>query len=89
VDIGSKDLLIDLVGVYALQDYERVKRASMQLAGTLERRLVAHVGGRMALAGEGCDGITALGKWEFCLQRNTKNSAGKKADELRCPGRCV
>lgn len=86
---SSKDILIRIVGIYNVQTYEQVKRVSMQLAQALERAIIERAGGRLAIQGEGCDGITRHGKWEFCIQQNTKNHAGKQADEARCPNRCV
>lgn len=86
---SSKDILIRIVGIYNVQAYEQVKRVSMKLAAALERAIVERAGGRMAMPGEACDAITTHGKWEFCIQQNTKNHAGKTADEARCPGHCV
>lgn len=87
--LSSKDFLIALCGLWEVQAYELVKERSMQLGQILAEALLARVGGRVAVNGEECDGVTKLGKWEFCLQKNTKNHAGNRADLLRHPGHCV
>lgn len=86
---SSKEILIKLVGIYDVHSYERVKAMTMRLGNELAAALLKRVGGRVARHGEGCDGITHLGKWEFCMQKNTKNSHGADADQARCPGHCV
>jgi hypothetical protein len=87
--VSSKEIAIRKLGVYAVQDYESVKRFYMLLGDKLPTMLLLRVGGRVAMNGDECDGITDLGKWEFCTQANTKNKAGMAADLERCPGRCV
>ena len=87
--LTSKDLLIEICGVEAVQTYESVKTQSMRLGNQLSALLIRKVGGRPGRHGEPFDGITQLGKWEFCLQRNTKNHAGNESDLMRAPGHCV
>ncbi len=87
--ITSKELLIEIYGIDSVQQYEAVKAGSMRLGDQLAKLLLQAVGGRAGRHGEPFDGRTRLGEWEFCLQKNTKNSAGNFENLTRAPGRCV
>ncbi len=87
--VTSKELLIAIYGLEAVQHYEAVKAGSMHLGHQLAKLLLRTVGGRPGRHGEPFDGLTTLGQWEFCLSRRAKNSAGNAANLERAPNRCV
>jgi hypothetical protein len=87
--MSTRDLAIRHLGIYDVMSYETLKRFYMRLGEALPRALLERVDGRVGERYEECDGVTSLGRWEFCLQRNTKNKAGAHHDLQRCPDHCV
>jgi hypothetical protein len=87
--VTPREAAVLALGAEAVESYEAVKRFYSRLGMECQTTYATAVGGRVGRILE-ADVITRIGDFEFCMQANTKNSAGEAAQRWKAgPGRTV